>query len=63
MLDGFGFQDTHKCLNSFLWGPDGWLYGNQGVFNYARIGQRVSETPKGILASLGRICKGFVVYD
>ena len=39
MLDGFGFQDTHECLNSFLWGPDGWLYGNQGVFNYARIGK------------------------
>ncbi len=39
LLDGFGFQDTHECLNSFLWGPDGWLYGNQGVFNYARIGR------------------------
>ncbi len=39
LLDGFGFQDTHECLNSFMWGPDGWLYGNQGVFNYARIGR------------------------
>jgi putative membrane-bound dehydrogenase-like protein len=39
LLDGFGFQDTHECLNSFLWGPDGWLYGNQGVFNYSRIGR------------------------
>ncbi len=38
-LDGFGFQDTHECLNSFLWGPDGWLYGNQGVFNLAHIGK------------------------
>ncbi len=38
LLDGFGFQDTHECLNSFLWGPDGWLYGNQGVFNLAHIG-------------------------
>src|ERR1044071_8909907 len=38
LLDGFGFQDTHECLNSFLWGPDGWLYGNQGVFNFAKIG-------------------------
>jgi putative heme-binding domain-containing protein len=26
-------------LNSFLWGPDGWLYGNQGVFNYSKIGR------------------------
>lgn len=39
LLDGFGFQDTHEALNSFLWGPDGWLYGNQGVFNTARIGK------------------------
>src|SRR5262245_11458571 len=39
LLDGFGYQDTHECLNSFLWGPDGWLYGNQGVFNTARIGK------------------------
>ncbi|HEX7859460.1 MAG TPA: PVC-type heme-binding CxxCH protein [Verrucomicrobiae bacterium] len=39
LLDGFGYQDTHECLNSFMWGPDGWLYGNQGVFNYAQIGK------------------------
>ena len=39
VLDGFGYQDTHECLNSFLWGPDGWLYGNQGVFNSSRIGK------------------------
>jgi putative membrane-bound dehydrogenase-like protein len=39
LLDGFGYQDTHETLNSFLWGPDGWLYGNQGVFNTARIGK------------------------
>ena len=39
LLDGFGFQDTHETLNSFCWGSDGWLYGNQGVFNHAFIGQ------------------------
>jgi putative membrane-bound dehydrogenase-like protein len=39
LLTGFGYQDTHECLNSFLWGPDGWLYGIQGVFNFARIGK------------------------
>ncbi|MEJ7592595.1 MAG: PVC-type heme-binding CxxCH protein [Planctomycetaceae bacterium] len=38
-LDGFGFADTHETLNSFMWGPDGWLYGNQGVFNSAMIGK------------------------
>ncbi|HLX62438.1 MAG TPA: PVC-type heme-binding CxxCH protein [Planctomycetota bacterium] len=39
LLDGFGYQDTHETLNSFIWGPDGWLYGNQGVFNTAFIGK------------------------
>jgi putative membrane-bound dehydrogenase-like protein len=39
LLDGFGYQDTHETLNSFTWGPDGWLYGNQGVFNTAQIGK------------------------
>ena len=39
LLDGFGYQDTHECLNSFHWGPDGWLYGIQGVFNLAHIGK------------------------
>jgi len=39
LLDGFGYQDTHETSNSFIWGPDGWLYANQGVFNYSRIGK------------------------
>jgi putative membrane-bound dehydrogenase-like protein len=49
LLDGFGYQDTHETLNSFLWGPDGWLYGIQGVFNTARIGKPgvpVSQRPE-----------------
>jgi putative membrane-bound dehydrogenase-like protein len=38
VLDGFGYADTHETLNSFMWGPDGWLYGTQGVFNTSSIG-------------------------
>lgn len=39
LLDGFGYADTHETLNNFCWGPDGWLYGNQGVFNQSRVGR------------------------
>ena len=39
LLDGWGYQDTHETLNSFIWGPDGWLYGCQGVFNSSLIGK------------------------
>ncbi len=38
LLDGWGFQDTHETMNSFTWGPDGWLYGNQGVFTRSLVG-------------------------
>lgn len=39
LLDGWGYQDTHETLNSFLWGPDGWLYGVQGVFTHSKVGR------------------------
>jgi putative membrane-bound dehydrogenase-like protein len=33
LLDGWNYSaDTHETLNTFLWGPDGWLYGCHGVF-------------------------------
>lgn len=38
LLDGFGWGDTHETLNTFSWGPDGWLYGCQGVFTYSNVG-------------------------
>ncbi|MBM4000967.1 MAG: DUF1080 domain-containing protein [Planctomycetes bacterium] len=50
LLDGFGYADTHETLNNFLWGPDGWLYGNQGVFNQSRIG--IPGAPEGERQSL-----------
>jgi putative membrane-bound dehydrogenase-like protein len=37
LLDGWGYQDTHETLNTFVWGPDGWLYGCHGVFTHSRV--------------------------
>lgn len=39
LLDGWGTQDTHEVLNSFRWGPDGWLYGTHGVFTHSNVGK------------------------
>jgi putative membrane-bound dehydrogenase-like protein len=39
MLDGWGYEDTHETLNSFTWGPDGWLYGTHGVFTQSNVGK------------------------
>jgi putative heme-binding domain-containing protein len=42
VLAGFGTQDTHHTLNTFLWGPDGSLYFNQGLYIKSTV-----ETPFG----------------
>jgi putative membrane-bound dehydrogenase-like protein len=39
LLDGWGWQDTHETLNTFTWGPDGWLYGCHGVFTHSKVGK------------------------
>ncbi|MFQ5735059.1 MAG: PVC-type heme-binding CxxCH protein, partial [Planctomycetaceae bacterium] len=37
VVTGFGRTDTHELPNSLVWGPDGWLYGLNGVFNYSHV--------------------------
>jgi putative membrane-bound dehydrogenase-like protein len=40
LLDGWDYKaDTHETLNTFLWGPDGWLYGAHGVFCPSHVGK------------------------
>jgi putative membrane-bound dehydrogenase-like protein len=39
LLDGWHYEDTHETLNTFCWGPDGWLYGCHGVFTHSRVGK------------------------
>jgi len=43
VLTGFGRDDTHELPNSLTWGPDGWLYGWNGVFNPSHIRHRGKE--------------------
>ena len=40
VVTGFGRADTHELPNSLTWGPDGWLYGWNGVFNPAKVASR-----------------------
>lgn len=39
IVTGFGRDDTHELPNSLTFGPDGYLYGLNGVFNRSRIEQ------------------------
>ncbi len=43
VVTGFGRYDTHELPNSLTWGPDGYLYGLNGVFNEAIIKQHGKE--------------------
>jgi putative membrane-bound dehydrogenase-like protein len=42
IVTGFGRDDTHELPNSLTWGPDGYLYGINGVFNFSHV-----KYPKG----------------
>jgi len=39
VVTGFGRDDTHELPNSLTWGPDGYLYGLNGVFNRSKVTQ------------------------
>ncbi len=41
---GFGRFDTHELPNSLTWGPDGWLYGWNGVFNPGKVVSKNGKT-------------------
>jgi putative heme-binding domain-containing protein len=52
-LSGFGLEDTHSCVNSLTWGPDGWLYAAQGstvTGNVKRPG-----TEEKLVTSMGQL--------
>ena len=42
-LTGWGIRDRHETLNSFHWGPDGWLYGCQGFATPSKVRKPVGK--------------------
>jgi putative membrane-bound dehydrogenase-like protein len=53
LLTGFGRHDTHELLNTFTWGPDGWLYGLHGVFTHSKVRRANSDGAAGAARSPG----------
>lgn len=53
LLDGWGYHDTHETLNSFIWGPDGWLYGCHGVFTHSKVGKPGTPDDKRVPINAG----------
>ena len=48
LLTGFGTEDMHHALNTFRWGPDGFLYFDQGLYALSSV-----ETPYGLRRLFG----------
>jgi putative membrane-bound dehydrogenase-like protein len=39
MLDGWDLKAQHNVFNSLTWGPDGWLYGCNGIMSNSKVGK------------------------
>jgi putative membrane-bound dehydrogenase-like protein len=39
VLDGWDLKARHNVFNTLVWGPDGWLYGCNGILSQSRIGR------------------------
>ena len=60
-LTGWGIRDRHETLNSFHWGPDGWLYGCQGFATSVHGGEtkkqgQALQAPRSVSQEY-RICR------
>jgi putative membrane-bound dehydrogenase-like protein len=38
ILDGWSLKATHNIVNGLMWGPDGWLYGRNGIIDTSFVG-------------------------
>ncbi len=53
VLTGFGLEDRHELLNSFTWGPDGWMYFTHGVFTHSKVRRPEQKPDEGITLNAG----------
>jgi putative membrane-bound dehydrogenase-like protein len=45
LLDGWDIESKHNAFNGLHWGPDGWLYGCNGILGASKVG--APGTPDG----------------
>ncbi|MSU65367.1 MAG: c-type cytochrome [Opitutus sp.] len=54
VLDGFDFiKARHTMANGLRWGPDGWLYGRQGILGTSTVGKPGAPLEKRIAINVG----------
>jgi putative membrane-bound dehydrogenase-like protein len=53
VLDGWDLAARHNFFNGLAWGPDGWLYGCNGILANARVGPPGTPDPQRVYSSCG----------
>lgn len=53
LLDGWDIAARHNFVNGLGWGPDGWLYGCNGILANARVGPPGTPEEQRVYSSCG----------
>src|SRR5688572_18029657 len=53
VLDGWDLQAKHNVFNALAWGPDGWLYGCNGILSNSKVGKPGSAADKRVSMNCG----------
>jgi putative membrane-bound dehydrogenase-like protein len=53
VLDGWSLQAKHNVFNDLIWGPDGWLYGCNGILATSYIGRPGTPQEKRLPLNCG----------
>src|SRR6516164_7504017 len=53
LLDGWSLDAKHNVFNTLVWGPDGWLYGCNGILATSKVGKPGTPDEKRVPFNCG----------
>src|SRR5262249_6608209 len=53
LLDGWDMEGRHNVFSTLQWGPDGWLYGCNGISSRSKVGKPGTPDDKRIPFNCG----------
>jgi putative membrane-bound dehydrogenase-like protein len=53
LLDGWDLKGQHNVFNTLTWGPDGWLYGCNGIISNSRVGPPGTPNARRVALNCG----------
>ena len=53
LLDGWDLKARHNVFNALTWGPDGWLYGCNGILSNSTVGKPLTPAAERVAFNCG----------